>query len=83
MTCLGTAVVIDFSIQVNAPAWDNMRMPVGADGTKPVMFGFGQLRGDPIPGQERDGFVHIAFRKFRAGNFCRFHAPEYKAIPVD
>src|SRR5689334_21020809 len=52
----------------------------GADGTEPIMCGFGQSGGNPVPRQERDWFVHVSFWKIRAGNLDRFHALEYTAL---
>lgn len=51
VACFRTAVVVDLSIHINAPARHHVWAPVGADGTDPVMFGVRQLRGDPLPGQ--------------------------------
>lgn len=51
VTRLGTAVVIEFIVNEYAPARDDVRSPAlrvrrrGADGAKPIVFGFGQLRG--------------------------------------
>src|ERR1041384_1204251 len=83
MLCLRTPIVIDLSIHINAPARYNMWMSIWADGTKPIVLGFSQLRGDPVPGQERDRLVHISFWKFWSGDFCGFHTPDYKAIFVN
>src|SRR5690349_15471667 len=80
MPCLGAAIVIYLSIYVNTPARHNMWMSVGADGAKPIMFGVSQLRGDPVPGQERDRLVHVSFGKIWSGNLGGFHVPHYKAI---
>src|SRR5690242_13067646 len=83
MPRLGAAVVVDLSIHINAPARHNMWMPIGTDGTKPIMFGFGQLLRDPFPGHERDRLVHVSFGKIWSGNLYRFHVPHYKAISAN
>src|SRR5215216_1615923 len=49
MPRLRAAIVIDHPIHVNAPARHHVWASIGADRTKPIMFGFRQLRGDPIP----------------------------------
>jgi len=54
------AIVIEPVLHENTSARDDVRSLVGADGTQPVVFGFGQLRGDPLPGRE-GGTSHYVF----------------------
>src|SRR5688572_10312390 len=80
MTSLWATVVINLSIDENTPTRNHMRSSIRTDGTNPIVLGFGQLRGNPVPSQERDGLVHVSRREGRTSYFCWFHALDYKAI---
>src|SRR6266540_2578940 len=80
MTGLRAAIVIDLPIEEDAPARNYMWVSIREDGTKPIVFGFSQLRGDPVPGHERNGVVHISARESRSSRFYQFHVLDYKTI---
>ena len=39
MTGLRAAIVIEFSIDIDSPAWDGMRSAIRADRAQPIVFG--------------------------------------------
>src|SRR5215208_245278 len=77
---LRTTIVINLFIQEDPPTWNDVGRPIRVDRTKPIVFGFRQSCGNPVPIYKRDGLIHIASWKFWSGNFYWFHTLNYKTI---